>query len=202
MRLRSGPEHRLPGPPPTHPFSRSTMSNIDPTREHPREQVPVPASRSGLIRSRYCRVKFFVTNFRHARSTKYSRAIPHDCTARGRSARRCSHLGETPNHKVLGRLGNLSLTVTEGNGMFQFVNQSRLKIRHLWCSSCGSTTRFCGQSSQPDSDGGDGYDSEEVPRGFFVACCDTSEVLEFAEAAFDEMAFFVEVLVEREFFGA
>src|SRR4030095_16249495 len=37
MRCRSGPEHRLPGPPPTHPFSRSTMSNIDPTREHPRE---------------------------------------------------------------------------------------------------------------------------------------------------------------------
>src|SRR6185312_15650472 len=42
MRLRSGPEHRLPGPPPTHPFSRSTMSNIDPTREHPREAGSSP----------------------------------------------------------------------------------------------------------------------------------------------------------------
>ena len=62
--------------------------------------------------------------------------------------------------------------------------------------------RFCGQSSQPDSDCGDGYDSEEVSRGFFIAGCDTSEVLEFAEATFDEMAFFVDVLVERKFFGA
>jgi hypothetical protein len=65
-----------------------------------------------------------------------------------------------------------------------------------------AATRFCGQSSQPDGDRGDGYDGEEVSRGFFVAGCNASEVLEFAEAAFDEMAFFVDVLVERVFFGA
>ena len=65
-----------------------------------------------------------------------------------------------------------------------------------------SKPRLCGQSSQPDGDCGDGYDGEEVSRGFFVAGCNASEVLEFAEAAFDEVAFFIDVLVERVFFGA
>jgi len=37
---------------------------------------------------------------------------------------------------------------------------------------------------------------------FFEASGDTPEVLELAEAAFDEMALGVEVLVERVFFGA
>jgi hypothetical protein len=39
-----------------------------------------------------------------------------------RSLDATSHLAGTPSHKVLGCFGNLSLTVTEGNGMFQLVN--------------------------------------------------------------------------------
>src|SRR4030095_12918292 len=46
-----------------------------------------------------------------------------------------SHAATTPGYKVPAWFENLSLTVTDGNGMFQFVNQSRLKILHLWCST-------------------------------------------------------------------
>src|SRR5262245_2496021 len=46
-----------------------------------------------------------------------------------------SHGAATPVYKVSARFENLSLTVTDGNGMFQFVNQSRLKLLHLWCST-------------------------------------------------------------------
>jgi len=41
-----------------------------------------------------------------------------------RSRGAASHLEGTTICKLPDRFGNLSLTVTEGNGMFQFVNQS------------------------------------------------------------------------------
>src|SRR6185295_150725 len=49
----------------------------------------------------------------------------------GMAPPRAYHLGRTANYNLRGGFRNLSLTVTEGNGMFQFVNQSRLKILHL-----------------------------------------------------------------------
>jgi hypothetical protein len=37
----------------------------------------------------------------------------------------------------------------------------------------------------------------QVPCGFFEAGCDAPELLELSEAAFDEMALGIEMLVER-----
>ena len=54
----------------------------------------------------------------------------------------------------------------------------------------------------PDDDGSDGDCSHE---GFDVAVeagCDAAELLEFAEAAFDQVALCVEVLVERVLAGS
>ena len=58
-------------------------------------------------------------------------------------------------------------------------------------------TRFCGQLSHPEDSGGDGDDGEVVGSGFLEARGDASELLEPAEAAFDEMSLGVKVGVER-----
>src|SRR5882672_11869814 len=142
MRLRSGPEHRLPGPPPTHPFSRSTMSNIDPTREHPREAGSSPRVEEraytprGIAESNSL-LRIFGMPAQHNIHARFLMIV----LPRRRPRGTASHSAGTPSNKVRHRFGNLSLTVTEGNGMFQFVNQSRLKILHLWCSRCRPATR-------------------------------------------------------------
>jgi hypothetical protein len=51
--------------------------------------------------------------------------------------------------------------------------------------------------SQPLNDGRDCDDGEVVGCGLFEPCCDASELLEPAEAAFDEMTLGIEVLVDR-----
>src|SRR5260370_19976889 len=61
----------------------------------------------------------------------------------------------------------------------------------------GSCSRFCGQLSQPEDGCGDGDDGEIVVGSFFEAGGDASELLELAEAAFEEMAWGVEMGVER-----
>src|SRR6185295_12550934 len=132
MRLRSGPEHRLPGPPPTHPFSRSTMSNIDPTREHPREAGSSPHVEERAYTLGHWASQIFCYEFSPCRiSTIFARPpLPLLRSSEGH-ALPASHLEGTPDYKVHGRLENLLLTVTEGNGMFQSLNQARLKILHL-----------------------------------------------------------------------
>src|SRR5882724_10760817 len=142
MRLRSGPEHRLPGPPPTHPFSRSTMSNINPTREHPREAGSSPrveerAYTPRSIAESNSLLRIFGMPAQHNIHARFLMIVRPRRRPRGAA----SHREGTPSNKVRHRFGNLSLTVTEGNGMFQFVNQSRLKILHLWCSRCRPATR-------------------------------------------------------------
>jgi curved DNA-binding protein CbpA len=60
-----------------------------------------------------------------------------------------------------------------------------------------SSARPCGQLSHPEYGGGDGDDSEVVGCGFLEARGDASELLEPAEAAFDEMSLGIEVSIER-----
>ena len=57
--------------------------------------------------------------------------------------------------------------------------------------------RFRGQLPEPKDGGGDGDDGEEIAGGLFVACGDAAELLELGEAAFDQVAFLVELAVER-----
>src|SRR3982074_2980148 len=59
------------------------------------------------------------------------------------------------------------------------------------------SSRPCGQLSDPEYGGGDGDDSEGGGCGFLEARCDASELLEPAEAAFDEMSLGIEVSIER-----
>jgi hypothetical protein len=62
--------------------------------------------------------------------------------------------------------------------------------------------RWCGHLSQPQDDCGECDYGEIVSGGLFEARCDSSELFEFAEAAFDQMALGIEVLIKRMFFGA
>ena len=57
--------------------------------------------------------------------------------------------------------------------------------------------RFCGHLSDPESDCGDSDYGEIVPCGLLIAGCNAAELLELAEAAFDEVSLGIEVLVER-----
>jgi hypothetical protein len=47
-----------------------------------------------------------------------------------------------------------------------------------------------------ENDGCDGDDRPIISSGLFEAGCDTAELLELREAAFDEMALGIEMLVE------
>ena len=102
------------------------MSNIDPTREHPREAGSSPRVEERAYTPRG-----------NAESNSLLRifGMPDQRSIHGlflmivlagrRSYDPASDLGGTSNHNVPGQFGNLSLTVTEGNGMFQRVKQSR-----------------------------------------------------------------------------
>src|SRR3712207_5565479 len=63
-------------------------------------------------------------------------------------------------------------------------------------------TRPRGHSSEPEDDGGDGDDGEVVASGLLIARRHAAELLELADAAFDEMTFLVEVPVEGQAPGA
>lgn len=56
---------------------------------------------------------------------------------------------------------------------------------------------MCGQLFEPQDGGGDGDDGEEVAGGLLVAGGDTAELLEFGEATLDQVAFLVELSMER-----
>ena len=62
--------------------------------------------------------------------------------------------------------------------------------------------RFCGQLSHPKCDGSDGDNRGVISRGLFIARSDASELLELAEAAFDEVSLGIEMFIERVFLGA
>lgn len=63
-------------------------------------------------------------------------------------------------------------------------------------------SRWCGHLAHPQDDSGYGHDSAVVSGGLLISGCDTSELLELAEAAFDKVALGIEVLVERMLAGA
>ncbi len=73
-----------------------------------------------------------------------------------------------------------------GNGVFFHAASGARPCRCL---------SFCGHLSQPKDDGGDGDDGEIVASGLFEAGGDAPELLETREAAFDEVALGVEMLV-------
>ncbi len=60
-----------------------------------------------------------------------------------------------------------------------------------------STPRQCGRLFEPQDGGGESDDGEVVSGGLLVSGGDASELLEFADAALDQVTFLVEVAVER-----
>src|SRR5271169_1514395 len=65
--------------------------------------------------------------------------------------------------------------------------------------SLGWGPRPCGHLPQPEDGGCESDDGEEVSGCLFEAGRNAAKLLEFREAAFDEMALGVEMLVERIF---
>ena len=107
------------------------MSNIDPTREHPREAGSSPHVEERAYARALGESNSLLRIFAMPDQHNIRAHSPIIVVLERRSRAAASHLEGTPDYKVHGRLENLLLTVTEGNGMFQFVNQSRLKILHL-----------------------------------------------------------------------
>jgi hypothetical protein len=108
------------------------MSNIDPTREHPREAGSSPRVEERAYTPRAIPESNSLLRIFGMADQRSIHALFLMIVVLGGGSRLALAIsGELRTISCPAGSEIYTLTVTEGNGMFQFINQSRLKIRHL-----------------------------------------------------------------------